>query len=409
MARDYTSPEHFIDAAYYFLVGAALQRRVWLGGADTKPIFPNMYMIFVAPPGVGKGLLTDEVKKLLSAHHYKPDKNADRVAEAILLGKEPPMLFPVAPDSTSFERLVEKTASSTRTHYFRPINPRDDGKYEHNSIIFILDEITSIFTRESDKTVDFLLTTFNGGPYLRETIGRGVEKIRRTCTSIIGGTQPDRLLALSRNAIISSGFLARTILLFGEGNRFEKALIPRHDTTQIAAVGRINSHLLKLSKTFGEVTYAPEAWEWFRDWWENPATLSARHINKNPKLIEFQVRKNVHVQKLAMAIHFGEDATIRPINLATIQSAVAIMNRWETDMHKCFGGGGRNELAAVGFNIIKHLRRNGPASEVEILADFIDQTSHSELKIILADLLTVGKIIHDKSRSNGVIRYSAAN
>ena len=38
------------------MVSAALQRRVWMGNYDNMPIFPNIYVIFVANPGIGKSM-----------------------------------------------------------------------------------------------------------------------------------------------------------------------------------------------------------------------------------------------------------------------------------------------------------------------------------------------------------------
>src|SRR5215831_2252164 len=62
------SPQNYIEWGWRYLVGAALQRRVWLPPTH-KPCFANSYVIFVGKPGIGKGLVIREVSDFL--RHWK--------------------------------------------------------------------------------------------------------------------------------------------------------------------------------------------------------------------------------------------------------------------------------------------------------------------------------------------------
>ena len=71
------SPESYIDWGFYYAISAALQRRVWRGQIDGRPLFNNLYTIFTADPGVGKGLVITEINKLL--RYFKLEKEKDFV------------------------------------------------------------------------------------------------------------------------------------------------------------------------------------------------------------------------------------------------------------------------------------------------------------------------------------------
>src|SRR6188768_4309029 len=97
-----TSPDSFIEFGFYFMISAALQRRVWRGG-DRAPLFPNQYLIFVADPGIGKGQISRQVELMLRHHKYLG--KGDKLLAAKLDENEYPLLFPTAPNAITYEAL----------------------------------------------------------------------------------------------------------------------------------------------------------------------------------------------------------------------------------------------------------------------------------------------------------------
>src|SRR5438067_5724999 len=75
------TPELFRLWSAIALVGGALERRVWINNGDGT-VFPNMFILLVAPPGVGKFVI-EEVRSLwtescepgtkIPAFHVAPD------------------------------------------------------------------------------------------------------------------------------------------------------------------------------------------------------------------------------------------------------------------------------------------------------------------------------------------------
>src|SRR5215207_10197519 len=61
---DHQSPLIFRKWAAISAVAGALEQRVWVNPFGPKPVYPNMYIVLVGPPGVGKTVLTNEVEAL---------------------------------------------------------------------------------------------------------------------------------------------------------------------------------------------------------------------------------------------------------------------------------------------------------------------------------------------------------
>ena len=103
--RDSFSPDIFIEWSWWMLVSSVLQRRVWYGN-DTYPLYPNLYTLFVAPPGIGKGLQLDQIKDFMEFHKLN-NVSEEEVLLAKHLGKiKSNLLFPVASDSTTLGKPI---------------------------------------------------------------------------------------------------------------------------------------------------------------------------------------------------------------------------------------------------------------------------------------------------------------
>jgi hypothetical protein len=270
----------------------------------------------------------------------------------------------------------------------------ESGIYTHASIAFILDEVVSLLNRDAEKINTFLLSAYDAKSttYKRNTKHQGNDHIVNCCVNIIGGTQPDVFNKVASQAILGNGFLSRTFLLHGGGPRHRRMFRPAPTEAQLEARRRIDEYVLKLTTVYGEVEYEPEAREFFRRWYEEPSWLDQGITNRDPKLTHYFARKHVHAQKLAMIKHFSEGIDPRPISMATVESVIAMLARWETLMHRCFGVGGRNDLAVTARNIVAMLKLEDltlPQLHIEFINDV---RNSNELTLLLEDLSRMGKI-----------------
>jgi len=381
--RDLPTTDRFVDACWVSLISSALQRRVWMGSSINQ-IWANQYILLIAPPGVGKSLPMKQVSAFLK-FHKKPRLDDDEETEG--MEKERKLLFPVASDSTSYQAFMHELAENVSSV------KGPDGKFrKHMSSTFILDEATSILHDEAEIMIDLL----NKGWSCSEThkhsaISTKYKPLKDICINLLGGTQPDKFARVSKVDAVSSGFSRRTLMIFGDENRFEQPMIPEPDADQVAAGHRIANHLLLLSTVYGKATFTPDAWAKYSAWWiDKPARMLARR-NKSPRLENYYVSKNLHVCKTAMALHFGESATME-ISVDTLDAALLMLDGFESEMHKAFNGTADKFADTKKLLEYRFKGEPGGLSFKELYTPVIHDISASDFRNVLADMLEAGII-----------------
>jgi hypothetical protein len=407
--KDVQSPQPFVDAAFYFMIGAALQRRVWFGDLDFHAVFPNQYIAFIGPASAGKSLITTPMKDLLEipADIKEPENDlaADLLgedAETNRKGARQPLIY-IAPNSTTFEQFTQETSRVAYLHRYVDAENRRKA-YHHSSLVFILDELTSIFKKNAEQLSDFLLEAYNGGKkYVRKLKHSDTDFCTNMCISLLGNTTLGKFQSLQNQDILSDGFMARTIIVYGIEKRFHLYSIPPLSEEQKAAKARLQSYIRELNKLYGPVVLNDEAREYIHHHFELHPNLI--HTNKHPMLDEYYGRKNLHHQKILFAIHFAR-TTDMIITREDAENATAHLARLEKDMHIPFVGMGRNESAKISEDIWRYIKTTQGTTKKSIFVRFYQSLkTPDELRRVLDDLVTMDRI--KLIRLEGVEQYVA--
>lgn len=420
--KDVTAPTSFITMSFYSMIAAALQRRVYLG-SDDWPLFGNMYIILVADPGVGKGVALKPVIEVLKTHKLNPRlkiktenlKTSEEQAEALaalmaemdtannkepkghfkkLSGIEEPLLFPVAADSTTYEALVRTHAQSLRSIFpEKDKNSRllKSGLYTHSSLSFLLEEMSSLFRKHTEDLVQYLIKGFDCGDYEYSTIGRGKDKVKNSCLNICAGTTPSFMKESFSDKLLNDGFASRVIFVYEERNRFYRFDFSSLDTSQVEAKNKVIEHVGKLGTLFGKVSYSSEAHAFMKNYVEVVIGENREKVNSDPKLMYYYSRKNIHVQKLALAMHFSESLEMT-IEKEVCERAIILLDSIEKKMHLALSTSARNPLKGVSEKVLKALATK-PMSKPEIWAAFFsDISTPTELESLCEYLSSTGKV-----------------
>jgi hypothetical protein len=407
--KDVQSPQPFVDAAFYFMIGAALQRRVWFGDLDFHAVFPNQYIAFIGPASAGKSLITTPMKDLLEipADIKSPENDLaaellGEDAESTRKGARQPLIY-IAPNSTTFEQFTQETSRVAYLHRYTDSENRRKA-YHHSSLVFILDELTSIFKKNAEQLSDFLLEAYNGGKkYVRKLKHSDTDFCTNMCISLLGNTTLGKFQSLQNQDILSDGFMARTIIVYGIEKRFHLYSIPPLSEEQKAAKARLQSYIRELNKLYGPVILNAEAKEYIHHHFELHPNLI--HTNKHPMLDEYYGRKNLHHQKILFAVHFAR-TTDMIITREDAENATAHLARLEKDMHIPFVGMGRNESAKISEDIWRYIKTTQGATKKSIFVRFYQALkTPDELRRVLDDLVTMDRI--KLIRIEGVEQYVA--
>ena len=369
--RELPSPDMFIEFSFYYIITSALQRRVWLPPLH-QPIYPNIYVILVGKPGVGKGRILSEVARFLkfykrNAIKQTPPPNdilqAMKDAQDFMRNsgfghKEPEkkkreddLLIPVAADSTTLQALILAMGKNTDAVSYKDHNGQMKV-YLHASTCFILEELSSLFHKHGDGVNKFLLNMYDCKDYRYDNISRGMDEIKSPCLNLIAGTSPGYMQEVFKDSILTDGFASRTFYIYEFANRKAKNMTPELDQDQLMAKQELLLHIHKLTKLFGACTYGPGVVEFIESWWEKFPT--APRANNSLKLESYYARKDLHVKKLAMAIHFSE-STEKIIHLDSFHKAFELLEKAEKRMHHALAVGDRNPLSRGGKMILDYL------------------------------------------------------
>jgi hypothetical protein len=397
--REMPSPANFIDWGFYSLISAALERRVFYDN-ETNPLYAGMYIVYVAPPGVGKGVMINKVSRTLS-QFMKSDAPKLSVTERMAMrmkGEDPDRAgreFPVAADSTTFESLLQQISRAATIHKYNEGGV--DRAYEHSSLFCGLDEFTSIFKLHAEDLITLLCTIWTGTNYRRETKKSGCDYVENPCFNLLSGTTPTEFAKLLKKEIIGSGLLSRTLLIYGNRNRNRFIKWPEPDAEQKAAYADLLTWVRSLKKVYGCVRYTPEAEEWLSTHF---ADEKGWRINNHPKLDEYYSRRLTHLHKLTMTLHYADPGYETLVPIETVQRANNILAENEMTMHQCLSIGGRNELHPAAEHIVTYLKRyHEGATKRELSVAFATELREEELLEVMQVLVHVqGRVHYDSTK-----------
>lgn len=379
-----SSPQNYIDWSWLYLIGAALQRRVWLG-ASHQPLFANKYVILIGEPGIGKGLPIREISSFLKhwplKNRYRA--NDDKLTEHqkqtrqtmeesfvvdaqknVMQSKskgdglvEAP-LYHVAADATTYEALVGYIAKSQAFIDYLDIDDKGVSKiryYGHCSPCFALQELSSLMRKRTDDTVNLLLGLYDCPiDYEYDTKTQGKDRIRKACVNLIAGTTPSFMQSTFDDKLAGEGFNSRAFYIHAKSNRKNCFFIPELTPQQEHYRRDLLEHIRRLSGLYGQVRVDEETRIYLEEWWDKREKNKGLRANSSTKLRPYYARGQIHVQKLAMAFHFGESLEMF-IPKFRFEQAIEFLAAEEKNMHLAIVFDGNNPVAKIGNKIVEML------------------------------------------------------
>lgn len=398
------SPDSYINFSFYFMMATAIGRKVWMGTelpTDSHALFPNIYVFLVGPPAAGKGLIIKPTSQMLKHYRIRIEGSEIRVidtedATIMTLGDDGKAkelyLFPTLPDSTTFEKLVQKMAESNRKVAFKRADNDRPGVYTHNSAYFSLEELSSLLKKHTEGISQFMLNAYDCSDYTREIKHGTPDLIKKPCLNILAGTTPTYMDEIFTGRILDDGLSSRTWFIFEFAPRFHAWRIAEQTEEQKQCKRDLLAHIKLLSNTFGRIEFTPEADEYLMNWWEEEHPV--KKPNNSMRLASYYGRKNIHVKKLAMIMHLAESTELgEVISLETAIRAKEELDGIERKMHHALNFGRRNPLAAAGDTIIEFMikLKRGVTKE-ELHEETWRDLRLPELTEVLNHLMEVKKI-----------------
>jgi len=348
------SPDEFHLWTGIVTIAGAIRRKAWFN-FDYFELFPNLYVVLVAPAG--------RCKK----------STAMRIGRK-LLAQVPGVNFTT--DSTTRERLIVDLAAA-----------HADG---HSSMTAYASEFGSLLTSSGMDMVTFLTDIYDcPTEWAHKTKMGGTNKIKAPWLNLYGGTTPDWIARALPLDTVGIGLTSRIIFIYQDTPRVRKAF-PKLSDAQKKLGELLLKDLVTISLISGQYILGPDAEEFYEAW--DLKNQTERMID-DPRLSGYYERKPMHIIKLSMTLAAAErDETV--LRKDDIEKAIELLDRIEPAMARTFSAVGKNPLTLDIEQALVAITISGEEgiSYGELLNRFKHSVRKDELDEVLNTLQLIGAI-----------------
>lgn len=304
------SPDLFRRWSAISLVAGALERRVWLK-MGPRQTFPNLYVLLVAPPGVGKYVI--EIARDMWTSTLEP-------------GTKVPA-FKVAPDSMSKASLMDTLSKA------KQIALQTNPPLTYHSLLVAAEEFAVLLPGYDLEYIGSLNSIYNNKPLHEESRRTGSVrelKIEFPQLNILGGAQPGWLASVFPEEAWSTGLASRLIMVYSPDVPLKDLFDDPGEPVQ-ARVSVLNK-LAHMSQMYGQMKWSVEAADCVGKWHLAGGPPAPTHS----KLAHYiRRRTSLHMPKLALISAVARTGKM-VIELIDVKRAIAWLTEAETLMPDIF-------------------------------------------------------------------------
>jgi hypothetical protein len=263
------SPEIFRKWAAISVLAGALERRCWIK-TSIGTLYPNVYIILVAGPGVGKSVAVRYARDFLltlTNHH-------------------------IAPSSVTKASLIDTLNDSLR-HIVRP--KENPASIMFNSLHIISSELGVLLPGYDTEFMHVLTDLYDCDTYSekRRTAKLNIE-IKNPQLNILAACTPDYLTGVMPEGAWAQGFASRLLMIYSGDTLLVDLFADEKEDAETKKA--LANELKKRAGLYGKYTFTPEAATLITNWREAGEPIKPDH----PKLFHYNSRRTAHVLKLAM-------------------------------------------------------------------------------------------------------------
>lgn len=273
------------------LISALLTRKVWFQTNLVMPaLFPNLYVLFCGPPGSGKDLVINTIRRLLST---------------MMEGMEQQQGVNIGPESISTKGLIDALASDNARMTFTFSNKGKPTTVHYHSLYIANGELGAFMPEYNTQMVSYINDIYNCKPDFKEQVrGRGAAsevKIENPHLAILLGTQPAVFARIVPEEAFQMGFTSR-LLICSVKEIIRKPLFSDTDNNiDLTLFDRITSDLRVLTQLAGEYKPDKHFMEKLNTFhMENPGQLEGY------RFVDYNTRRSMHLGKIAMCCAAAE-------------------------------------------------------------------------------------------------------
>jgi hypothetical protein len=270
---DYTSvtnsPDIYRKWAGIAILAGAMERKCWIR-TSIGVLYPNLYLILVGPPGVGKSVMLRLVREFwLSLKGLK-----------------------VAPSSITKASLIDSLQNASR-HIMRP--NENPSTVHFNSLQIASSELGVLIPSYDTEFMHVLTDLYDCDVYSEKRRTKDINiEIKAPQLNLVAACTPNYLTSVMPEGAWDQGFASRILMIYsGEVKLVDLFSDEVHDDTAREA---LTKELIDRSSIYGKFSFSPEAAAAITEWRKN----GEQPLPDHPKLFNYCTRRTAHLLKLSM-------------------------------------------------------------------------------------------------------------
>jgi hypothetical protein len=341
---------------------------------------PNMYIVFVAPPGIISKSTTAAI-----------GMNLLRRVEGIKFG----------PDAVTWQALVQQLQEAQEMF---KLHESADEYESMSALTCVCSEFGNFLNPHDREMVDALVSLWDGqkGIWSKITKTQGSEVIENPWVNVLACTTPDWIAGNFPDYMIGGGFTSRTVFVYGD-KKEQFVAYPKYaveedfdeiQTKLIQDLGHIANVLI------GEYQLTPDARAFGEQWYQN------HYDNPPPGLVGerfggYLARKQTHIHKLAMVISAAYSDELF-IEKDTLVLAAQMVDNLEKDMPKVFRQIGVNTDQKEVKALLHFVWAKQQVSNVDLYVKAFNMMTYKEFQAAMDGALVAG-FVKKKQLGNDII------
>lgn len=286
------SPTIYRQWAAISLIAAIVEQKVYI--ETFRRLYPNLYILLIGPPGVGKSVMTSIVSQLFLAAQPR--------------GK-------VSQPSTTRATLIEELGEAKR------IIPNPSSKpLDYNALYVCVDELGVLLPAYDMDMMNKLTHIYDNMPYgeRRRDKRHNIEIANPMINMLVGGT-PGFLGEILPDVAWEQGFMSRMCMVYSD-ERTPRSLFSFHDD-KLELKKQLISDLKEIAALIGGCLCDPEAAVLLEAFNSEAGESSAP---MHPKLQNYNTRRPAQLIKLAIIASIMESNDLI-ITVDNVETAMAWM------------------------------------------------------------------------------------
>ena len=297
-------------------IASVLEQKVWI--RTSRPLYPNLYVLLLAHPGVGK------TRTVREARHYVQDLPD----------------FHLAPVSLTFSSLVDSLVAAKRMVVRLP-----DSPLEYNSMFIAADELGAFIHSYDNEMIAGLSAFYDPDPYSQSRRTRDLKiQIKSPQLNMLCGSTPSNLLKFMPEGAWDQGFTSRLLMIFSDERIIGDDFAPKpHNYSN-----ELEHDIRIINSLTGEIEVTSDYREAVNNW----RALGEIPVPNHPKLLHYITRRRAHLYKLSMISAIDRSNTLL-VTKDDFNRAMGWLLEAESAMPEIFKAGAGNADAQA-LEEIKH-------------------------------------------------------